>query len=435
MKKSILLLALCMIFVLSACAAKQVDENADLYAITDEASPLEFEMEEDVQIQTVPAQADEAVAAVQDLMKGWGYINLKGEWVIAPQYDDAYPFVDNVATVKVKDGGWKLINKSNDTIAEFPAGLTVVEQDQPPVYGRGVDGNKNPSISEGMIVLVKDEGRGYSKSGDLYGFADTTGKIIVEPKYVAVQSFQDGLAAVNLSTDPYENSWSYIDKTGAVVIDGNFRGAMHFSGGVADITYNDDTYSGALIDKTGAVVAVPTSNGYVGLLGFYTDGVAPAYIGPKKFGIVDTQGNVVKVVVDGGPANFYGDFSGVLFTTFMDGLYSFNDGSQPAAENGYFPQGFIDTEGNIVIDPQYEWIVAGQFSEGLCAVAKEEKIGFIDKTGNLAIPYQFDYAYPFTFGLAAVGINDVGITYKYIDPTGNTVIEIQDVSSALPFTK
>lgn len=385
-------------------------------------------------ITTVPVTADEPVAAVEKDFGAWGYINLKGKWVIAPEYEDAYPFVDNVATVKVKDGNWRLINKNNETIADFPAGLTVVEQDQPPLFGTGSDGNKNTTISEGTIILVKDDQRGYQESGDLYGFADITGKIIVEPKYIGVKSFQDGLAAVNVSAEKYGNEWDFIDKTGTVVIDGKYHSVMSFSEDIAMVVIESDTPETVYIDKTGTNLSYVNRNGVAGLIGFYKDGVAPG-TSDKKFGIIDKQGNFIKVVVDATAQNYLAEFSGIIQTTFMDGLYAYYDGSQPEGENGYFPTGFVDMQGNVAIAPQYDWVVAGQFSEGMCAVAKDKKIGFIDKSGTLVIPYQFDFAYPFTNGLAAVGSYDTGNNFKYIDTQGNTVIDMDGSYGVLPFTE
>lgn len=50
--------------------------------------------------------------------------------------------------------------------------------------------------------------------------------------------------------------------------------------------------------------------------------------------------------------------------------------------------GFIDTNGHIVIETKIR--NAMSFSEGLCAVSDGKKWGFIDREGNVAIPYQYD---------------------------------------------
>ena len=48
----------------------------------------------------------------------------------------------------------------------------------------------------------------------------------------------------------------------------------------------------------------------------------------------------------------------------------------------------------VIIDPQYE--DADSFSQDLAAVKKNGKWGYIDTEGNTVIPFQFDYAFPFS---------------------------------------
>ena len=91
--------------------------------------------------------------------------------------------------------------------------------------------------------------------------------------------------------------------------------------------------------------------------------------------------------------------------------------------------GFIDADGKVLIQPQWDaWAagnIAGQivaFNEGLCGVLKDGKWGFIDTGGKLVIPNQFDSAGPFVGGLARVNLgNQVG----FIDKTGKYVINPQ----------
>ena len=72
-----------------------------------------------------------------------------------------------------------------------------------------------------------------------------------------------------------------------------------------------------------------------------------------------------------------GKFENVSFVT--------NDCMIAVCENGKW--GFIDLQGEFVIEPQY--ICARSFSNGLAAVYDGNAWGFIDTDGKLAIPYQF----------------------------------------------
>ena len=69
------------------------------------------------------------------------------------------------------------------------------------------------------------------------------------------------------------------------------------------------------------------------------------------------------------------------------------------------------------------------FSEGLALVVKNEKIGFIDKTGNFAIqlPSNLNYYTGFTDGLACVKIDG---KFGFIDKSGKIVIRPQFESEA-----
>ena len=82
--------------------------------------------------------------------------------------------------------------------------------------------------------------------------------------------------------------------------------------------------------------------------------------------------------------------------------------------------GFIDKTGKLVIPPQFE--KAGGFSEGLAPVQRGEKWGFIDRTGKMVIEPQFGWPSqePFTEGLAAVSVDKK--LFGYIDKTGKMVI-------------
>lgn len=147
--------------------------------------------------------------------------------------------------------------------------------------------------------------------------------------------------------------------------------------------------------------------------------------------------------------------------------------------------GFIDSTGNIVIPPQFDW--ASDFSGGLAAVeinrrfylyrevgdtlgipyyissAEAEslwntgpidpairigKFGFIDTSGNLVIPAIYDDARDFSEGLAAVNIGGSsdeegllieGGKWGYIDKSGQTVIDfhfdyVREFAEGLAYT-
>lgn len=97
------------------------------------------------------------------------------------------------------------------------------------------------------------------------------------------------------------------------------------------------------------------------------------------------------------------------------GIGFFSNGLAVARINGKY--GYIDKTGKLAIPPQYE--EAGAFSDGLAPVQVGGKWGFIDTSGNLIIKPQFTMVESFSEGLAKVWIdNRVG----FIDRTGKLVI-------------
>lgn len=80
---------------------------------------------------------------------------------------------------------------------------------------------------------------------------------------------------------------------------------------------------------------------------------------------------------------------------------------------------FIDIEGNEIPQCQYEY--AFDFSEGLAAVMKDGKYGFINTNGEVVIPFNYEDADCFSEGLANVQKDG---KYCYINKEGVEVISI-----------
>lgn len=107
------------------------------------------------------------------------------------------------------------------------------------------------------------------------------------------------------------------------------------------------------------------------------------------------------------------------------GIYPF----QSAGTDGKVLTGFIDANGNVVVQPAWDnvgvSVVLGRpidCNEGMCAVAKDGKWGYITTSGQLAISTQFDAAEAFVNGLAPVKLGNL---WGYIDKTGRYAINPQ----------
>lgn len=80
--------------------------------------------------------------------------------------------------------------------------------------------------------------------------------------------------------------------------------------------------------------------------------------------------------------------------------------------------GYIDTKGNMVLEPQFSY--ACQFADGMARVVVGKKWGIIDKTGKFLVEAKYQDLCEFKEGLARV---QIGGKYGYIDQIGQAVIE------------
>jgi len=248
-------------------------------------------------------------------------------------------------------------------------------------------------------------------------FIDVTGRVLFEAKYDVIRSFSEGLCAVNIGEKTIPNiglisepgKWGYIDKTGKLAIPMKYTHAENFSEGLAAIKDGDQ---GAFIDHSEKIVfEVPldvTLGFHEGLVGVLNHGTL-AYF--------DRNGKQISPPLGYGPNS-----------------HSFSEGLVPVEIKG--KTGFMDRTGKILIEPQFE--DAEDFSEGLAPVKLRSdettwcpsapsgsrkgftmKWGYIDKTGKIVIPPQYESAAPFSEGLGAINQCDEGF---FIDKTGKKTV-------------
>ena len=161
-----------------------------------------------------------------------------------------------------------------------------------------------------------------------------SGKIIVEPKYNGVESFQEGFAAVQISGDEKGVKSAFVDTTGKFVFGRTFGFVRSFSDGYAAVELNGRW---GFIDRTGKTV-----------------------IEAKYFYVNDFQ-------------------EGLAIAGFKSG-----------AQVKY---GYIDKTGKFVLKPIYNQ--ANPFHFGLASVKIGSKFGYIDPKGNVVIQPKFDNALSF----------------------------------------
>lgn len=266
------------------------------------------------------------------------------------------------------------------------------------------------------------------KRDNLAGFIDINGNLVIALQFAEVSRFSEGLAAAQ---DLESGKWGYIDRNGTYVIQPQFTTAGFFSEGLAGVRL--EQADGWYIDRSGELII----QGYSG--GKTQNGMVPIKRQGKTI-FVDKNGkDLFEVHGDAWPVGGeliafmkngrmgFVDRQGIVI---IQPLYhcdvnwreqQFEERITPVCRNAITGKslfGFIDIEGNTVVEFQYDW--AEQFFDGLAMVVKNGKYGYLNNAGEVAIPLQFDGADHFSEGLAAVKLND---RWGFIDIKGNVVIE------------
>lgn len=241
------------------------------------------------------------------------------------------------------------------------------------------------------------------------GFIDASGKFVIEAKYRCASDLSEGLIAVSKTC---ETPWGYLNPKAEMVIPESFMWAGKFRNGLAEVLVQrkgtENLSVKGYIDKTGEFKIQPrfdfAEQFSDGLARFAVDAKDPnsssqtAYFNKKAF--MNKNGEPV--------------------TGFFYNAEDFSEGL--AAVEVKDKWGFIDKAGNIVIVPQFEFVLR-EFFEGIAFVECEnEKTAAIDRTGKFVTECVFDEAWGFSEGTSAVQING---KFGFIDKRGKFVIKPQ----------
>ncbi len=409
MRRILAALTVCFIIGLASCSGS---ENAQPVAAEDkqqQETPRQKPEQQRPEPQKPEPRKSEPLHLFPVCVEGkWGYINSKGEVAIQPRFDYAEPFSGGFARVVVS---------VEDTGRAAPAPHDGVRRPPPPPTLR--DLRENPE--------------------QVRAFIDTTGTIVIRRKEalfrVALGDFHEGLAMLAVG-DMRPGTHGFIDKTGAEVIEPKFYGTywfvvdrepMHFSESLAPVSIDmlkSNTKAWGYIDTKGGMAIEPQFQ----RARVFSEGLAAVLVADKGWGFIDKTG---KMVIK---PQFHGAWH------FSEGLALVRMGGRdgwPANKVLKYPAdpvgvrvsdefgpagcgkfGYVDRSGAYVIDPKYDW--AAPFSEGLAAVRTGGKCGYLDKTGKLAIEARFDHAYSHTEGLAPVEVDE---KWGYIDTKGKFAVK------------
>ena len=326
--------------------------------------------------------------------------------------NDRVQYVDNktgkiIAEFKdVKSPGWFIDGLA---VITFGDGKSIIATDQ----GKIIALPKVDSvgyIKEGLLVFVENK---------LFGYFDTTGKVAIESQFEWAGPFSEGLAIVEKKTKEGYKS-GYINTGGKIVINYQFTDAKNFSDNVALVQKKGKWF---YIDKTGKMVI---DDQFDKAGEFFKD---TAFVQKNgKWFYIDKTGKVILEPLKDDPENQKLILGLDSYCDGQIGIRLLVDESHPAwyTQNGKginnFRDGLLDKTGKWLVKPQF--IQMGEFVDGLAMVtALDGKVGFIDQSGAVVIPHQYDKAYDFQGGLAAVSI---GSQMGFINKTGDLILPLKD---------
>lgn len=293
----------------------------------------------------------------------YGFINLKGQEVIKPQYDYAEDFSDGLAKV------CNNIDKNDNQKCRYID-----------INGKFIKKQENvvPNLSEFSEVGEFHEGLAYAckslaENQKQCGYINASGKIIIPLQYDYASDFSEGLAVVSKldkNRNRLLNKSGYIDAKGNLVLKGNYF--YDFSDNLAS-----DISCSKYFDKTGKVMVDISKLGdssIDGVCSYFNDGLLLIKLNNHYFGYVNKKGELVIKT----NARTNEDYSPLAL--------SFSDGLAYIELNNKW--GFIDKNGKIVIKPRFikdfdaNIFEDMKFKNGLARVKEKDKYGYIDKTGK-----------------------------------------------------
>lgn len=270
----------------------------------------------------------------------------------------------------------------------------------------------------------------YVEGDYLYGVIDTTGKIIVEPKYYEIEGFAGGISRVTQKAEPWEITYGFIDVSGKEVLPPVYTDTddwFYRSMRLAEVLVVGKDGKYGVFDYSGKKL---TPLKYQSIWNFYS-GYARVYVDGKS-GFIDKEGNEVIPCIYEEAKDFAGDkvlvkkngkygwinAEGKTIIPFeYESASNFIGGQAKVKKNGKMI--YIDEKGQAKLPATYEGV--GYYKEGLAWARKGDKWGFIDTAGKVVIPFTYKKVGNFQNGRAWVWKDD---KWGHIDQTGKVTTPI-----------
>src|SRR5699024_8185048 len=302
-----------------------------------------------------------------------GFFNKKGKVVIPPIYDKVKNFSNNRAAVK-KDDRWKIIDRQGKTVMTDSLLITTRTIISAYSHSSRQEDREPPSFNNGLI-RVKRKGE--------YGYADTTGKIVIAFKYESAENFKDGMAVVSPADAESENyNWKLINTSGEVGYDfkdNQFPQFDTYFSSDGKIIFMEERrgkrmihHKYGVVNSKGEDIVQPT---YSRKPFPYSNGVAIFQVNGKQSDnkdgymlVIDSTGTILSKI---GFQTKYG--------TMYDSGHTFHDGllAVKIQVNGEGTKwGYINKKGEFIIKPQFNTALNFQ-NDRAVVITKQENLAII----------------------------------------------------------
>lgn len=209
-------------------------------------------------------------------------------------------------------------------------------------------------------ALHSYEGFSKVKKDGLIGFIDSEAREVVPCEYEDAGNFSCGYAAVRKN-----GKWGYVDTRGELVIEPRFDDAGSFDAdGHAFVFVNECV---GVIDISGNYLREPEYRKYGKSGDYYI--IREGSERNERYGCLFSDGTLIEP----------------RWSNFM---WSFEGGFAAVSEENKL-WGYIDRQGNVVIEPRFE--SAGSFKNGRAIVMENGKFGVIDSNGVYVYAPEYDY--------------------------------------------
>lgn len=251
----------------------------------------------------------------------------------------------------------------------------------------------------------QENGLAIVKVDEKAGLIDRKGQYVVKPEYSSIMPFTEGRAIVMDGED-----FKVINPSGLVVTKKAYHLIQPFQEQRAIFaeSNSEGTYLYGYLDKEGNEVVTPTFlNAYD-----FTNGKALVQIKENEFALINHNGEIIQTY----PFAF---------------MMGYSEGIIPFKKTFNDKWGYVDENGRILLEPQYESAQPFQSNRAIVNMNEgiENQYGLIDKHGNFLIPPKYNDIRQLGAQRVAVGIainpNEpyVGSRYAIADTNGQLLSE------------